>query len=127
MSSVFGRNILLQAFNLIPHETIILRRFKEMIVRADGLQVPTYEDDIDIEATVQAVSTEIYKQLNLDFQKSYIYVHTPNELRGGNQVQVPDRLAWDNREFDVYQNTNWYSYDNWTSAMAVEVVDAYGQ
>lgn len=125
--SVFGTNLLMEAFKLIPHEQIILRRFKEMTIRADGLQVPSYYDDELIEASVQAVPSEIYKQLNLDFQKSYIYVHTPNELKAGNQEEVPDRLVWNNRQFDVYQNVNWFAYNNWSSTMAVEVIDNYSE
>lgn len=119
--AVFGRNLLSEAFSVIPHINITLLRFDSSTVKNNGLIDIEYKDPETIEAIVQPVPTAVYKQLNLDFQKRYIYVHTLTQLHSILDQDAPDRLVVDSKLYDVYEISDWFEYDGWTRAMAVEV------
>lgn len=118
---LFTRNVLHDAFKVIPHEKIKLKRFKEIKTQDNGIDEIVYYDEETIEAIVEAIPSTVYKDRGLNLQKNYLYVHALVELKGLNTQAAADRLIIKKKNFDVYEVVDWFNYNGWSCVMAVEV------
>ena len=121
MSSLLNNtNLLKLAFSVIPPRTIYLHKFLKVEVSEDGLDIPTFENPIPIKAVVQAVQSNNYKELNLDFSKKYWSVFSTHEINDNTNQTVSDVLSWDGKFYNITSKTDWYSYNGWNSVIACE-------
>jgi hypothetical protein len=115
---MFG-NLFNIATTVIPPETAQYMQFLGNNVNAIGLSIPTYADSVDIQASIQPVGDNAYKDLGLDFQKEYYYVYSNQRMHGLNEQAQPDRLHFHGKDFMVQKNCYWNEYDGWGYVLAV--------
>lgn len=113
-------NILQLALSVIPPRTIYLHKFLSIEVSEDGLDIPTFDNPIEVEAIVQAVQSNNYKELNLDFTKKYWYVHSTSQINDNSNQAVSDVLSWDGKFYNITSKSDWYGYNGWNSVIACE-------
>ena len=120
---MFG-NLLNQALKIIPKQTFIYYKFKKVEINNIGNKVNSYEQPITMQGSVQAISQDMYEKLGLDWSKKYISVHASIDVRNADNDQpAPDKIVWNNKEYLVTKQTNWYTQDGWNKVIAVEQSD----
>lgn len=113
-------NLLLQALTVIPPKTVIYKKFKGNVRKPNGVLVPEYEESITISmAIAQPVSKEAYHKLGLDFQKEYRRVWIPKDVVAMEGQLSSDKLRFDNRDWIVWGDTTWETYDGWNELLVV--------
>ena len=113
-------NLFNMAIKVIPPETIQYKHFLGDVVNSIGIAVPTYDEAIDITASVQPVGDQSYKDLGLDFQKEYFYVYSNHRMYGLNEQAQPDKLEFHGSEWVVQKNCHWDEYNGWGYVMVAK-------
>ena len=114
-------NLLNQALSIIPKQKFSYIKYKGVTVNELGIKEDTYEDAIDFEGSVQAISQDMYEKLGLDWSKKYIQIYSSLDIRNTDNDQVsPDKIVWNGKNYLVTKATNWYQQDGWTNIIAVE-------
>jgi hypothetical protein len=113
-------NLLLQALSVIPPKSVTYMKFKANVRTPNGVLVPQYESPIFVaQAHVQPVSKEAYHKLGLDFQKEYRRVWIPKDVVAMEGQLSSDKLRFDNRDWIVWGDTTWETYDGWNELLVV--------
>lgn len=118
--TMLRNNLLKRAMRSIPTETIQFESWKENTL-VNGEDVALYNEPITINASVQEIKTEMYKKLDLDFEKDYICVYANVEIKGIDKQETPDRVYYQGSYWNAVKNNNWHQYDGWSSAICVRV------
>lgn len=117
---MFG-NLLNKALSIIPKQTFIYYKFKSVTVDDIGQKQIEYEQPVTLQGSVQAVSQDMYEKLGLDWSKKYISVHASQDIRNtDNEQPAADKIVWNNKEYLVTKQSNWYTQDGWNKVIAVE-------
>ena len=116
---MFG-NLFEIARSVIPTETAQYVQFLGDTVNVIGLSVPTYAEPVDIQASIQPLGDDAYKDLGLDFQKEYYTVYSSQRMHGLNEQAMPDKLRFHGKEFTVQKTTYWNEYDGWGYVLVVK-------
>lgn len=118
----FG-NILMQAHALIPFQPFLWYRWKSNGTDSALLRVSSYQEPVTCHGSIQSVPQDMYERLGLDWEKNYILVYSPNDIKGLDGQQSPDKLVFGGKNWKVVRVTPWHSYDGWTEVLAVEMGD----
>ncbi len=121
MSGVPGGNLLKQAFKIIDKDTFIYRQFKSRTTNSIGIDVPEFEDDIELKGSVQAVPRKLYQEYGLDWKKKYITIYSSDTIEGVDRDTSGDRIIFNGKLFQVLDEINWIPIDGWNGVMCVEV------
>ena len=121
MSNVPGGNLLKKAFKIIDKDTFIYRQFKSRTTNSIGIDVPEFEDDVELKGSVQAVPRKLYQEHGLDWKKKYITIYSSDTIEGVDRDTSGDRIIFNGKLFQVLDETNWIPIDGWNGVMCVEV------
>lgn len=114
-------DLLSLAMTVIPPEKVRLYKAGGMAVDEYGIERPEYAEAEEIKASVQAVDNQMYQTFGLDLQKNYKLVYASVKLAGINSQEVPDRIEYDGKLYEVVRETDWSTYNGWSGVLVVEV------
>lgn len=121
MSGVPGGNLLKKAFKVISQDSFIYRQFKFRTTNDIGIDVPTYENDVTLTGSIQAVPRRLYQLHGLDWKKNYIMIYSFDTIEGVNRDTSGDRVVFDGKLFQILDENDWIPIDGWNGVMCVEV------
>lgn len=120
-------NLLNQAFRVIPQQTFTYYKYQQNNVNDEGIIVPNYEAGITFNGSVQAVDSKMYQQFGLDVSKKYIQIFSSLNIQNVEGQEVPDKVSWNGKDYNVVNCSDWYKQDGWTNIIAVEIDDDNSQ
>lgn len=113
-------NLLLKALKTVPPKAVVYKKFKNNFVSDNGVKIPIYETGITIyNASVQPVSTRLYRDLGLNLQNEYRRVFVPANAVALEGQLSSDKFEFDGKEWKSIGNTAWHTYDGWNELIVV--------
>ena len=85
-----------------------------------GIEVPTAPVQTTYTGSVQAVSNKMYEQMGLDLTKNYKVIFCPQLLQSIAEKQIPGRILYDGRTWDIVENQNWWETNGFTKVLICE-------
>lgn len=116
-----GSNLLNQALKVIRPTVIKYLRFSGRTLTSERIYIDIYEPELDLVASVQAVSRSKYQDWGLDFQKNYIKIWAKANLLDLERDYSGDKFIYGGRTYKLIDQTTWFLQDGWASALAVEI------
>ena len=124
-------NILKQALSVIGTQTVKIRIAAGSTINAAGVPTVTYGDPIVVSGSVQPgiissfggknVSEKDYKDMGLDWSRSYITVWIPDVgLSVIHDKKTTDTVEYNGRIFNVIQVADWLDQNGWKRCYCVE-------
>lgn len=115
-------NLLAMASQLIPLQTIQIKRCTGRTLNDVGLEVSSFAVATSIKASVQPVSRAVYEQFGLDFQKDYVTVFSSSLIVDVGRDVAPDVITYDGKEYQMLSNQGaWMEYNGWNYLLAVRI------
>jgi hypothetical protein len=118
-----GSNILEDALTVIDSVEI---QFFENTARSKnsiGLYDSTYAAAIPVQAGVQAVKRNQYRNLGLDFNKHYIMLWSSHDFKDLARDRGADQIEFNSKRYELMNEDDWTALDQWNSALAVEIAN----
>lgn len=107
-----GSNLLEDAFGAIDPAEVKYKKFMGRVLNNNGDWVTGYAESVDVEASVQAISRTAYKNMELDFQKSYFNLYACMNVNDIDRDQTGDQFIFpDGRIYQVESKTDWFGPD----------------
>lgn len=119
--TVPGSNLLNQALKVIGRQTFQWAAFQSRATNAIGYDVAVFDAPVTITGSVQPVPLNLYEQYGLDFQKRYINIYAPFNIRDIGRDRTGDQITWGGKTYQVLSDTPWHSLDGWNQSLCVEV------
>ena len=124
-------NILKSALSIIGSHTVKIRVATGTAVNDSGVPTVTYSDPIVVSCSVQPgivssfggknISEKDYKDMGLDWTRSYITVWIPDVgLKPIHDRESTDTVEFNGRIFNVIQCADWELQNGWKSCYCVE-------
>ena len=96
-------------------------RFIKSTLDEMGRDVPQFEAPDTYTGSIQPVSNKMREQLGLDLNENYKTVFCPALMQSIAEKLQPDRIAYENRTYEIVENKDWYETNGWTKALIVEL------
>ena len=115
-------NLLKKAMQIIPTEKITYKKFISNSTNDLGQKVPTYEDFENIKASVQSVSIDSMKKLELDFAKTYKMIYSLTNLNTISKNSASDLIVYNSENYQVVKkDSDWINYNGWNGVLVVRL------
>ena len=119
-----GSNLLNQALSIIQKQSFGLLKFIDRTTNDIGLDLPSYEPEVILSGSVQAVPRSLYQHLGLDWKKNYIMIYSSDNITGVERNSSGDKVTFAGKTFLVESENDWKPIDGWSGVLCVEVQDA---
>ena len=116
-----GTDLLSDAFCALETIDIGYRKFLSRTINEIGVYVPTYDEEVPIDASVQSVDRNVCKDLGLDWQKNYLTVYTSTDVVDIDRGVSGDQFNIFGKIFQIVSSTPWFDIDGWSSFICVEI------
>ena len=120
--NVPGSNLLSQAFTILCNTEYQYYQYRDKVTNRYGIDIIQYEPPVTLRGSIQPVGQDIYHERGLDFKKTYIEIWSEQDTNGFFRGRSSDQIEYNNRRFQLVDETNWHPIDGWDSFLAVEVV-----
>lgn len=120
--SIPGSNLLNRALSVIKPDNVTYRKFKRRTTNSVGIYVEEYESDVEVKASVQAVSNYVYKELGLDFQKAYVRIYISVDVIDLSRDVSGDRFIIFGNTYQLMSSGMWFPIDGWVGLTAVQIL-----
>lgn len=118
-----GSDLLSDALEVIDPTEIGHRKFEGRILNDYGLYVSTFEAEVTLEASVQAVPRSAYKQFGLDFQRNYLSAFVSADVLDLQRDVAGDRFIIKGKLFQVVSEVPWFEIDGWVNVTVVQITE----
>jgi hypothetical protein len=120
--TLYANNILTRALKIIPRHPFTVEPWLGQAIDDRGIVAPSYGTPITIIGHVQAVQRNVYQNLGLDFQKSYIRVYTDSAPIGDlARDRSADLITWQGKMFKANGAGDWMILDGWQRILCVQI------
>ena len=117
----FPINLLATAQTVIGKQDYQLRRPQGRTRNAAGYQVTAFSAPVDMSGSVQPVNQRQYKDMGLDFKKSYIKIYDVNLINTLSRTSNADQVIWDGYVWHVAEDTPWFLSGGWNYVLCVRL------
>lgn len=114
-------NLLEEAFEVINTNPVLYKKYKDRVLNEVGQYITGYENPITIEASVQAVNTDTYQELGLDFQKQYLMFYFSTDAAAITRDSSGDIVIFNGKEYQCLSELSWFEIDGWVGMLAVKI------
>lgn len=114
-------NLLAQAHQLIPKQTISYSVWKESSTNDNMLDVDEYEPAVERQVKINAVKSSLIKKLGLDYKKNYVHLYSIKPGSGLDRTNNGDQFTFDGIKYQVLVRTGWQATAGWDSFVCIEV------
>lgn len=115
-------NLLAQAHQLIPKQTISYSRWESSETNDKMLDVDTYAPAVDSRVKINAVKSSLIKKLGLDYKKNYIRLFSTPSVSGLSRINNGDQFTFNGKKYQVEVQTGWFATAGWDSFVCIEVI-----
>ena len=116
-------NLLGLALGQLPVVSIAYEKFTGNTANSYR-DVPAYAAAITIDnAHAQPLSNKMYKELGLDFQKTYYNVYIPADVVALDKQNSPDRLTFYGKTWYVVTSQEWFNMNGWNKLTVIAEKD----
>ena len=125
---LLGQNLLYMALSVIGSTPVIYYSYLSRETNAGGIDVTSYNAGIVCsKGSVQAIPTDKYERLGLDFTKEYITWLVPNlEVIDLSRDVSGDVIEVFSKRWQLIGASDWLKQDGWDSIKAVCIGAATG-
>ena len=116
-----GSDLLSDALEVIDPIDIGHKKFVGRALNEYGLFVSSFDPEVTIEASVQAVPRSAYKQFGLDFQKNYLSVFVSADVLDLQRDVAGDKFTIKGKLFQVVSEVPWFEIDGWVNVTVIQV------
>ena len=121
MTSVPGFNVLASALTVICASQFNYYRYTGKTINAIGFDVHTFATPLIVRGSVQPVGTGVYKDLGLEWEKTYINIWAEQNIVQLMRGRPGDQIGWQGGRYELINHDDWQAVDGWNSIMAVRV------
>lgn len=121
-----GSNLLAQALTVIAPTQCLHWATTGRTLNSIGQWVATYAAPATIWASVQSVPRKVYRELGLDFQKSYVQFYSVTLITDLTRDTAGDLLEWNGRRYQLESKNDWKAIDGWAGVVGVDIGEATG-
>jgi hypothetical protein len=114
------KNLLNEASKLIPLERFIYKKYKGKVINELGIPVIEYEEDIEIEGSIQALDVSLYEKFGFSFERNIKILYASIDVKGLDNQDAPDKIVYDSRVWSVIKTTRWHNYNGWNGVIIEE-------
>lgn len=114
-----GSNLLNQALSVIASTTVEYFKALPRTTSSIGNYVPSYELALFLKGSWQAVPRKEYKDLNLDFQKSYFNFFVSKKVIDVQRNVTNDKIVFAGQKYQCISLTPWFLVDGWMQVLCV--------
>lgn len=115
-----GSNLLSSAFTVIAQQDFVWHKFSSSATNAIGIEVPTYDAPVNLRGSVQAVPSNLYKHMGLDWKKKHIMIYCSTPIVGPDRDYSGDRVEYSGIFYQALDNTSWQAQDGWSGVVFAE-------
>lgn len=116
-----GSNILSMALSVIARQSFTYKAYISRQTLAQGYDVTTYADPVDLTGSVQPVPRELFDQMGLDLQGDYIKVFLEKRVLVVERDVSGDEVIYNGDTYQVLSSTPWYAADGWMELLCAKV------
>lgn len=116
-----GSDLLADAFDAIDTMSIVYRKYKNRTVNEIGVYVTEFEPDTPVDASVQSVDRDVYKDLGLDWQKNHLTVYLSSDVVDIDRGVTGDEFEIFGKTYQIVSANPWFAIDGWSSFIVVEI------
>lgn len=120
MATNFGFNLLSTVQSVIGRQTYQFLEWTGATTNAAGFDVDTYADPVTRYASIQPVSKTRYKDLGLDFTKTYIEILDTETIDLLTRTDNPDQIVFNGFYYEPKDGEDWTVPGGWASIIAVK-------
>jgi hypothetical protein len=117
----FPFNLLATAQTAIGKQDYQLVKYIDRARNSAGYFVSEFSEPIDMLGSVQPVNQRQYKNMGLDFKKSYIKIYDVNLINSLNRTNNADQVLWDGYRYQVAEDTPWFLSGGWNYVLCVRL------
>lgn len=114
-------NLLQQAHQLIPKETISYSRWLSSTNNNNMLDVDSYAPAVESKVKINAVKSSLIKKLGLDYKKNYVRLFSTPSVSGLSRINNGDQFTFNSKKYQVLVQTGWQATAGWDSFVCIEV------
>lgn len=89
-----------------------------------GIDIPSYEPEVTLSGSVQAVPRSLFQHLGLDWKKNYIMIYSSDDITGIERDSSGDKVLFAGKTFLVESENDWKPIDGWAGVLCVQVQNA---
>ncbi len=116
-------NLLKKALTIIPSSDFGYSKFLGRATNDIGIDVATYDTEITLKGSVQAVPRSLYQHMGLDWKRNYITIYNSDDIVGIERDSSGDKVTFDSKTFLVLDENDWKAIDGWKGILCVEVTE----
>ena len=116
-----GSNLLNLAHTIIGTQTGMLERPAARVKNAVGLYENQYQAPVPVVGSFQPVPRQVYQQLGLDFNSSYLMLYTSTPLDDIQRGETGDIIRFNSQRFRAVGNNEWTPVDGWNGVLLIRV------
>ena len=117
----FNVNLLGAVQSVIKKQAYQIRRYIGRTRNSAGYYISEFGDLEDMSGGVQPVSAKMYKDLGLDFKKSYIKIYDTVLINSMSRNTNGDQIIWNGYLWAIPENVPWNIQGGWNFVMCVQL------
>ena len=117
----FNINILGSVQSVIKKQSYSIIRYLGRTRNAAGYYVSEFSEPEAMSGSVQPVSSRMYKDLGLDFKKTYIKIYDTELINTMSRNKNSDQIIWDNYIWTIPENVGWSLQGGWNFVLCVKL------
>lgn len=116
-----GKNLLNMALSVISSDDFIYRKFNGRTTNDIGVDVATYDQDVKLCGSIQAVPRSVFTLMGLDWKRNYIMIYSSDDINGIARNSSGDRVIFAGNQYQVLSENDWRPIDGWAGILCVAV------
>ena len=88
---------------------------------AAGYFTTTFGSPIDMSGSIQAVNSKQYRDMVLDFKKSYIKIYDTELIQSISRTKNADQIIYDGFLWQVAEDTPWFLSTGWNFVLCIRL------
>jgi len=115
-------NLLKLAHQLIPYEKVTYYQWIGSTENDVMIDVQDYAAAIpELLVKVNAIGTDIFKRLGLDYKKNYVKLFSVQFVEGLSRTNSGDVFLFAGKYYQIQPRTGWQDTANWDSDICIEI------
>jgi len=114
-------NILSKALSILPQQGFQWVKFNGRTTNDIGIDVPSYDNAVDLSGSVQSVDRSLYQKMGLDWKRIYIIIYSLTDIIGIERDSSGDKVIYAGKTFQVLSENDWIPMNDWSGVLCVEI------
>lgn len=116
-----GSNLLNMAMSVIQKQAFQYFAFKSREDNGIGQDITVYQTPVTRMGSIQAVPRNLYEQMGLDLQRTYVNIYLSRDVTDINRDVAGDQVIFKGAKYEALSQTDWFGMDGWDAVLCVKV------